>query len=90
MAHTLTLDLPEDLYERLKKRTEKSQHTLETELLEVVAAAVTTNEQTSATPAKTPEELGWPPGFFEQTAGSIPDYPDIPYEGDFEVREELD
>jgi hypothetical protein len=22
---------------------------------------------------KTPEELGWPPGFFERTAGSIPD-----------------
>jgi hypothetical protein len=22
---------------------------------------------------KTPEELGWPAGFFEQTAGSIPD-----------------
>ena len=23
---------------------------------------------------KTPEELGWPAGFFEQTAGSIPDF----------------
>ncbi len=23
---------------------------------------------------KTPEELGWPPGFFERTAGSIPDF----------------
>ncbi len=22
---------------------------------------------------KTPEELGWPPGFFERTAGSMPD-----------------
>src|SRR5262245_33247050 len=23
---------------------------------------------------KTSEELGWPPGFFERTAGSIPDF----------------
>ena len=27
-----------------------------------------------AQPLKTPEELGWPPGFFERTAGSIPDF----------------
>ncbi len=26
-------------------------------------------------PMPTPEELGWPPGFFEETAGSIPDFP---------------
>ena len=24
-------------------------------------------------PAKTPEELGWPPGFFERTAGCLAD-----------------
>jgi len=35
----------------------------------------------------TPEELGWPPGFFERTAGSIPDFPDIESEGDYETRE---
>lgn len=28
-------------------------------------------------PAKTPEELGWPPRFFEETAGSMPEFPDI-------------
>jgi len=28
-------------------------------------------------PAKTPEELGWPKGFFEEVAGSMPDFPDI-------------
>lgn len=40
--------------------------------------------------ALTPEELGWPPGFFEQTAGSLSDDPIvIEPEGDFEVREEL-
>jgi len=26
-----------------------------------------------APPAKTPEELGWPPGFFENVVGSIDD-----------------
>ncbi len=39
---------------------------------------------------RTPEELGWPPGFFEKTAGSIPDFPDIEPEGDYEIREELE
>ena len=29
--------------------------------------------------AKTPEELGWPPGFFEQTAGSLQDDPIVRY-----------
>ena len=37
---------------------------------------------------KTPEELGWPPGFFERTAGSIPDLERAP-QGEYEVREPL-
>ncbi|TBR56549.1 hypothetical protein B4U84_29205 [Westiellopsis prolifica IICB1] len=41
-------------------------------------------------PQKTPEELGWPPGFFEQTYGSCQDDPIvIDSEGDFEEREEI-
>lgn len=38
-------------------------------------------------PSRTPEELGWPPGFFEQTAGSIQD-PDFRRhdQGEFEKR----
>lgn len=39
--------------------------------------------------AHAPEELGWPPGFFELTAGSIPHFPEIEYEGNFETRDEL-
>jgi hypothetical protein len=31
----------------------------------------------------------WPPGFWEEVAGSIPDFPEIEREGDFEVREPL-
>lgn len=41
-------------------------------------------------PQKKPEELGWPPGFFEQTYGSCQDDPIvIDSEGDFEEREEI-
>ncbi len=32
---------------------------------------------------------GWPEGFFERFAGSLPDFPDIESEGDYEVREAL-
>ncbi|MEP7343372.1 MAG: hypothetical protein ABI977_36950 [Acidobacteriota bacterium] len=39
--------------------------------------------------AKSPEELGWPPGFFEETFGCLKDFPEIEYEGDYEKREEL-
>lgn len=41
-------------------------------------------------PQKTPEELEWPPEFFEQTYGSCQGDPIvIDYEGDFETREEI-
>lgn len=33
--------------------------------------------------------LGWPEGFFERFAGSLPDFPDVEPEGDYEIREEL-
>ncbi|WP_017653322.1 hypothetical protein [Fortiea contorta] len=41
-------------------------------------------------PVKTPEDLGWPNGFFEQTYGICQNDPIvIDSEGDFEVREEI-
>jgi hypothetical protein len=39
------------------------------------------------TPAVT--DLGWPPGFFERFEGSLPDFPAIESEGDYEVRDDL-
>ncbi len=39
--------------------------------------------------ARSPEHLGWPPGFFEETFGCLPDFPEIESEGDYETREEL-
>lgn len=42
-------------------------------------------------PAKTPEELGWPPGFIESTFGSIDDETFIRHrQGEFEKREPFD
>ncbi|MBH8572287.1 hypothetical protein I8752_04405 [Nostocaceae cyanobacterium CENA369] len=44
-----------------------------------------------STAPKTPEELGWPPGFFEQTAGSLADDPIQRYpQGAYEARESLE
>ena len=33
---------------------------------------------------------GWPIGFFEETAGSIPDFPEREPQGEYEVRLELE
>jgi hypothetical protein len=42
------------------------------------------------TQQKTPEELGWLPGFFEQTAGCLQDDPLVRYpQGEYEERELL-
>ena len=42
----------------------------------------------SSKPNPTPEELGWPPGFFEQTEGALANDPiERPPQGEFEVRE---
>jgi hypothetical protein len=41
-------------------------------------------------PGKTPEDLGWPPGYFEQTYGSFRDTTlERPEQGAIEVREPL-
>ena len=45
---------------------------------------------TPATEGKTPEDLGWPPGFFERTFGCFQDEPLVRGEqGEYEEREEL-
>ena len=53
-----------------------------------VQVVVTLKPAPTAPKPKTPEELGWPPGYFENTFGSITDeafkrYP----QGEFEKRE---
>jgi hypothetical protein len=55
-----------------------------------VEIEVTIKPIKSYPPNATPEELGWPPGFFEQTAGSLADDPiERPPQGQFEEREQL-
>jgi hypothetical protein len=57
-----------------------------------VAVVVSLKQTANGIPSpKTAEELGWPPGFFQKTFGSIEDeafkrYP----QGEFEKRESLD
>ncbi|WP_341531574.1 hypothetical protein WKK05_36455 (plasmid) [Nostoc sp. UHCC 0302] len=42
-------------------------------------------------PSKTPQELGWPPGFFEQTAGALADDPIQRYpQGEYDTREQFE
>lgn len=36
------------------------------------------------------EVKSWPPGFFERTFGSIPDFPDRASPGDYETRNPLE
>ena len=54
--------------------------------LEVTVSIKTVNP----VPKKTPEELGWTPGFFERTAGAWEGEPLVREEqGEYEKREEL-
>ena len=45
---------------------------------------------TSTVKSKTKKEKDWPPGFFEKTFGSIPDFPDRAPQGEYEIREALE
>jgi hypothetical protein len=40
-------------------------------------------------PTTSQKSKGWPPGFFERTFGSIPDFPDRGAQGEYEIRNEL-
>jgi len=44
-AHAITLHLPETLYQRFRQRAEWTHRSLETELLDAVASAVTVEEE---------------------------------------------
>ncbi len=58
-----------------------------------IAVVLSPRPAAAANPAgaKTPEELGWPPGFFENVIGSIDDESFVvPPRGEFEKREPLD
>jgi hypothetical protein len=55
-----------------------------------VEVVVVVQPRPSEAAGKTPEELGWPPGFLEQTYGSMKDDPiERPPQPDYDVRDEL-
>ena len=56
-AHAITLHLPETLYERFRQRAEWTRRSLETELLEVVASAVSAEGGLSPELVKSVESL---------------------------------
>ena len=45
------------------------------EVMVIVQPVHATAENTQGSSISSPEDLGWPPGFFEQTAGSLEDDP---------------
>ncbi len=63
MAEVLIEDLDSVLLQKLEALAKVHGRSLQAELKSILEAAV----QNAVT--KTPEELGWSPGFFERTAG---------------------
>ena len=56
----------------------------------LVVQPVPARESSSSSTALTPEELGWPPGFFEETFGVWKGEPlERGPQGEYEIREEL-
>jgi hypothetical protein len=86
MSIPVTLYIPEELYERIRQLAQNAQHSVESELLNFIKAATPPADQIPNLPPKTPEELGWPPGFFEATFGSIPDMEEIERERESEFE----
>jgi plasmid stability protein len=92
-------DLDPRILERLKVRAQQQGRTLEAELkaiLEAAALEVTIpskdeEDRGQVQPVKkTPEELGWSPGFFEEVIGGWVGEPLVRAEqGDYEIREPL-
>ncbi len=63
----------------------------ETDVEVMVVVQPVPSREPPPTAALTPEELGWPPGFFEQTFGVLKDDPmERGPQGEYEVREALE
>lgn len=61
-----------------------------TELIDTDLEVIVIMQPVTTKPATKPEDLGWPPGFFEKTFGSFKDEPlERPEQGEYEQREEL-
>lgn len=85
-VNVLTL---EELLTEIKRRPTRERLTLLEELVHSLREDL--GDQPTISPIQsTPEDLGWPPGYFEQTYGSLRDEPlERGPQGVFETREEL-
>ena len=90
-----------ELLSEIKQRSPSEQlilleelaHNLRHELIESKSQPDSQSQNPSQTSssARTPEELGWPPGYFETVPGSIPDLDFKRHpQGEYPVREEFD
>ena len=95
----LTFD---ELLNEIKRRSPAEQLVLMEELARTLRARLRMENKPQPDPqnfsktqasesAKTPEELGWPPGYFENVYGSLRDTNfERPSQGEYETREDLD
>jgi plasmid stability protein len=93
MAEVLIQDLDPVVLEKLEALAKKHgrrreaacrQTSLQAQLKSILEAAV---QAETPKASKTPEELGWSPGFFERTAGCFEDEPLVRYpQGEPEER----
>ncbi|GAB4178433.1 MAG: hypothetical protein Fur006_10870 [Coleofasciculaceae cyanobacterium] len=90
MAQVVIEDLEPIVIEKLEALAHKHGRSLQAEvkyILETVVQGQALNAPDTNTVTKTPEELGWPPGFFERTAGRWEGEPLIRGEqGEYEQR----
>jgi plasmid stability protein len=102
MAQVIIEDLDQVVIEKLEAIAQEHGRSLQAELKHIVEAAVQSQtldkpdvkeaiaSQVTSTVAKIPEELGWPPGFFERTFGCLRDDPIVRWpQGEYEEREQL-
>jgi hypothetical protein len=84
MNVSLTPELEQFIQSQIESGKYATAEELIVDALKVFAAGKHLDKGHIETPIKpkTPEELGWPPGFFEQTAGCLQDDPLVRYPQD--------
>jgi len=92
----MNISLTPDLEKFVQSQVESGKYTSPEEVIITAIKILVTQESVHQShleqlaQVKTPEELGWPSGFFERTYGSCQDDPIvIDSEGTFEEREEI-
>jgi hypothetical protein len=89
----------DELLREIRRRSPAEQLALLEELAHSLRAELTPTSSAHPEPgsnpanliSKTPEELGWPPGYFESVYGSLRDTNfERPSQGNYELREDLD